>query len=115
MIRRLAVAALLALPLGTAVACSSSPPSCDAPTATTTVDMQENLFAPACAEAHATDTLTLVNHDDIPHTYTVKSTDVNVKLDGGATATAALTGIAPGTYAVTCLYHPQMTATLRVG
>ena len=114
MIHRLAVAALLTIPFATAVACSSSAPSCDAPTATSTVEMQENLFAPACAQVHATDTLTIVNHDDIPHTYTVKSTDVNVKLEGGATATAALTGIAPGTYAVTCLYHPQMTATLRL-
>ena len=59
-------------------------------------------------------TLTLHNADDTPHTFTVKGTDVDVKLDGGQTAEASLAGVAAGTYAVSCLYHPQMTESLLV-
>jgi len=111
--RLMLVVALVALPLA-AAGCSSKPPVCDAPTETTTVDMQGSSFAPACVTATADRTLTLVNADDTPHTYTVKDTEVDVKIEGFATAQAPLGGIAPGTYAVTCLYHPQMTAALQI-
>jgi plastocyanin len=99
-------------------ACSTSggeqPPACDTPTETTTVDMQEVAFAPACVSATASDTLSLVNHDSTAHTFTVEGTSVNVNIEGGQTAQAPLTGIAPGTYAVTCQFHPTMTEVLRV-
>ena len=110
----LLVATLIAVPL-LAVGCSSSsPPACDTPTETTTVDMQDLRFAPACVSSTADQTLTLVNADDTPHTYTIKGTAIDVKIEGGATTQAPLTGVAPGTYAVTCLYHPQMTSTLKI-
>ena len=110
--RRLLLAALLTLPLG--VACSSKAAACGSPTATTTVDIQNTACAPASVSASATATLSIVNHDDTPPTFTVKGTDVDVKLDGGATGQAVLSGLAPGTYSVVCSYHPQMTETLQV-
>jgi plastocyanin len=111
--RRVVLAALLVLPIG--IACSSSKgPTCDSPTATTTVDIQNIAFSPACVSASAGATLSIVNHDDTPHTFTVKGTDINVQLDNGATGQASLGGIAAGTYSVICTYHPQMTETLQV-
>ena len=115
--RRIIIAiALIVLPVaGVACGGAKSPAACDARSATTTIDIQNNAFAPACVGAKAGAMLSIVNHDDTPHTFTVKNTSLNVKIDAGATASAALTGIAPGTYAVICAYHPQMTATLQVG
>ena len=99
-------------------ACSTSgggeSAACDAPSETTTVDMQDMAFAPACVSATADDTLSLVNHDAVAHTFTVRGTSINVSIDGGQTAQAPLTGIAPGTYSVICAYHPAMTQTLKV-
>jgi plastocyanin len=110
-----AVAALALLALGTA--CSTGgggAPTCDTPTKGTEVDMQNMAFSPTCISATANDTLSLVNHDSAEHTFTVKGTSINVTIDGGQTATAPLTGIAPGTYSVTCQFHPSMTETLQV-
>ncbi len=112
--RTLLAVALLALPLSTVGCGSSSSASCDVPTTATTVDIQNSTFTPACLSTTAGQTLALHNADDTPHTFTVKGTDVDVKIDGGQTAQASLAGVAAGTYAVSCLYHPQMTASLQV-
>ncbi len=98
-------------------ACSTSEDAaatCDEPTHTTTVDMEGMAFTTPCIAATANDTLSLVNHDQAAHTYTVKATSINVTVDPGQTAQASLTGVAPGTYSVICTYHPSMTQTLRV-
>lgn len=111
--RLLLTIALVAFPI-VAAGCSAKPATCESPTATTTVDMQNSTFAPGCVSTAAGQTLTLHNADDAPHTFTVKGTDIDVKIEGGQTASASLAGVAPGTYAVTCLYHPQMTESLQV-
>ena len=100
-----------------AAACStgsSGAATCETPTKTTEVDMQNIAFTTPCVSATANDTLTLVNKDSTEHTYTVKGTSINVTIDAGQTATAALTGIAPGTYSVICQFHPQMKQTLQI-
>jgi plastocyanin len=114
--RRLLVAlAILVVPcLSACDAADSRAATCDTPTETTTVDMQDTRFSTPCVAATSNDTLTVVNHDQAAHTYTVKGTSINVALDGGQTAQAPLTGIAPGTYSVICTYHPSMTASLRL-
>ncbi|HJX06746.1 MAG TPA: cupredoxin domain-containing protein [Actinomycetota bacterium] len=102
---------------GLGAACSTgsgAAPSCDTPTTTDEVDMQGLAFTPACVSATANDTLQLINKDSAEHTYTVKGTSINVTIDGGQTASAPLTGIAPGTYSVTCQIHPQMKQTLQI-
>ena len=114
--RRLLVCLVLAVTPALA-ACSTSGgggATCETPTKTTTVDMQDMVFTTACVSATANDTLSLVNHDTAPHTFTVKGTSINVNIDGGQTQQAALTGIAPGTYSVICTYHPTMTQSLQV-
>lgn len=112
--RRLIIALALVVAPGAVAGCSSPSGSCDAPTVTTTVDIQSSTFSPGCVSAATGQTLTLRNADDTPHTFTVKGTDVDVKIDGGQSAEASLAGVAAGTYAVSCLYHPQMTESLQV-
>jgi len=103
--------------VGLGAACStgsSGAATCDSPFKTTEVDMQNIAFTPSCVSATANYTLSLVNKDSTPHTFTVKGTSINVTIDAGQTASAALTGIAPGTYSVTCQFHPAMTETLQI-
>ena len=103
--------------LGIGAACSTSgggAATCDTPTKGTEVDMQDMAFTPTCISATANDTLSLVNKDSTEHTFTVKGTSINVTIEAGQTASAPLTGIAPGTYSVTCQFHPQMKETLQV-
>jgi len=110
------VLAALAL-VGLGAACStgsSGAPACPAPTKTTEIDIQNIAFTTRCVSATANDTLTLVNKDSTEHTYTVKGTSINVTIDAGQTATATLTGLAPGTYSVICQFHPQMKQTLQI-
>jgi plastocyanin len=111
-VRRLLAIAIVLVPLG--AGCSSEPPACDAPTATSTVDIAQNAYTPACLASASGSTLTIANHDDVAHTFTVKDTDVNVQLDGNATQEASLAGLAAGTYEVICTYHPEMRETLQV-
>jgi plastocyanin len=110
------VVATLAL-IGLGAACSTGTggaATCDSPTKTTEVDMQNIAFTVPCVSATANDTLSLVNKDSTEHTYTVKGTSINVTVDAGQTASASLSGIAPGTYSVICQFHPQMKQTLQI-
>jgi plastocyanin len=106
-----AVAALT----GTGVACSSDAPSCKSYTATDTVELKDFSFDPACVGASPGASLTLRDVGSAPHSFTVKGTGVNVQVDPGQTATADLSGVAPGTYTVICTYHPDMVGRLKVG
>ncbi len=94
---------------------SSGGASCDTPVATETVTVKDFAFDPVCVSATAGTTLTIANAGAVPHSYTVKDTGLNVTLDPGDSATADLSGIAAGTYAVVCTYHPQMLGALKVG
>ena len=69
---------------------------------------------PCLLSAEAGATITLENTGDAPHTFTVAETDVDFEVDAGMSVEASLTGVEPGTYAVTCTLHPQMEATLTV-
>lgn len=60
-------------------------------------------------------TVTVINEDDAPHTVTAKSEGgFDVDVAGGETATFTAPDEA-GEYAVICVYHPAMSATLVVG
>jgi plastocyanin len=115
--RRISILVVLIGLASLGAACSSSGasgPTCDSPTKQTEVDMENIAFTPACVSATANDTLNLVNKDTTEHTFTVKGTSINVTIEGGQTAPAPLTGIAPGTYSVICQFHSQMTEVLQV-
>jgi plastocyanin len=99
------------------VACSSGggEATCEAPVATTDVTMTDFAYSPECVEASPGDTLTLVNSGETPHTFTVGAADVEADVAAGATGELMLEGVTAGTiYEVTCTYHPQMVALLRV-
>ena len=106
------IAALVLLP-----ACGgdeTTPDSCTDPVAASTVELADFAFRPDCLSAEAGATITLENTGDAPHTFTVEGTDVDFDVDAGTSTVASLAGLKPGTYAVTCTFHPQMEATLTV-
>jgi plastocyanin len=89
-------------------------PKCADPVATTSVELADFAFRPDCLTMEAGSAVTLENTGDALHTFTVNGTDVDFELDEGTSTEASLSGVEPGTYAVTCTLHPQMTATLTV-
>jgi plastocyanin len=111
------IARLLVLALAMLVpACGddASPEPCTDPIAATSVELADFTFRPDCLSADVGTTMSLENTGDALHTFTVTGTDVDVSVDAGASGEASLSGIAPGTYAITCTLHPQMVATLTV-
>jgi plastocyanin len=80
----------------------------------TSIELVDFAFEPLCVEASGGDVLSLTNSGDAPHTFTVTQVDLNVDLDAGETGEANLTGVAPGLYAVTCTFHPQMVGALKI-
>lgn len=109
------LAAIAALVLLTACGGDVAPPeACSDPLDATTVELADFAFRPDCLSAEAGATITLENTGDALHTFTVKDTDVDFDVDAGTSVEASLSGVDPGTYAVTCTLHPQMEATLTV-
>ena len=94
---------------------AEAPEGCADPVAATTIELADFVFRPDCLSADAGATITLDNTGDAPHTFTVTGTDVDFDVDAGTSVDARLSGVDPGTYAVTCTYHPQMEATLTIG
>ena len=88
---------------------------CADPEPATSVQLADFAFDPDCLSVDAGGTLTVENVGDAPHTFTVGGTDVDVKVDPDASDEVAFDGVDPGTYSVTCTFHPQMEATLTVG
>jgi plastocyanin len=110
--RGIALAAMLLLP-----ACGggeAEPEACTDPVAVTSVELADFAFRPDCLSTDAGATITLQNTGDALHTFTVTGTDVDLSVDAGTSVEASLSGVEPGTYAVTCTLHPQMEATLTV-
>jgi plastocyanin len=88
---------------------------CEAPEATTTVELVDFDYLPRCVEASPGDTLTIENTGEAAHTFTVGGVDLQVDVAAGETAELSLEGVEAGTtYDVSCVYHPQMTAAVKV-
>lgn len=116
-IARLAVLALLFLVPIVLPACDGDgepPTPCTDPVSATSVELADFVFRPDCLSAEAGAAISLENTGDAPHTFTVEGTDVDFDLDAGDSVEASLSGVAPGRYAVTCTFHPQMDATLTI-
>ena len=96
-------------------AAGSEPPACSTFTTSTSVEMDDFRYGPACVQVDPGGTLTLDNVGAAPHTFTVEGTEVSVDVAAGAQGSADLSGVAAGTYTVLCTYHPQMKATIEVG
>jgi len=71
--------------------------------ATKTVTMSDNEFAPADPVV-ASGELKLVNEGQSPHTFTIDGEDVDVEVEAGAKATASI-DLEPGTYTLYCQFH----------
>jgi plastocyanin len=94
---------------------TSPPEPCADPAPATSVELEDFAFLPNCLSVDAGGTIALENTGDAPHTFTVGGTDLDVKVDAGASGEVRFEGVSAGTYAVTCTFHPQMEATVTVG
>jgi len=108
---------MLSLTLGGTAcgAAGSEPSACSKFTSSTTVEMDDFSYGPACVQVDAGGTLALDNVGAAPHTFTIEGTEVSVDVAAGAQGSADLSGVAAGSYTVLCTYHPQMKATIEVG
>lgn len=94
---------------------TAPPEPCTDPAPATSVELADFAFRPDCLSTDAGATIALDNTGDAPHTFTVEGTDVDVNVEAGSSGEADLGTVDPGTYTVTCTFHPQMEATLTVG
>jgi plastocyanin len=111
------VALLLVLAALAVSACSGSdePPECTNPVDTTSVDMTDFDYAPDCIEVSAGETLSVSNSGDILHTFTVRDTDIDVRVDAASRGEVTIEGLAPGSvYEVVCTLHSNMSAALKI-
>jgi plastocyanin len=77
------------------------------------VKIDNFVFNPQQVTVHAGDTVTWVNHDDIPHTVTSKTLAFRSKaLDSDDKFSFTFT--APGAFPYFCSLHPHMTGTIVV-
>jgi plastocyanin len=81
-----------------------------------TVTIADFTFDPNCFTASASQGITVVNEDDVGHTFTMVGTDINVPIAGGETFNGEpISGaVEPGTYEFVCTIHPQMTGEVTV-
>jgi len=81
--------------------------------ATVEVTIDNFTFSPQQITVKAGDTVTWINHDDIPHTATSKTGVFRSKaLDSDDKF--SFTFATPGTYAYFCALHPHMTGSIVV-
>lgn len=81
-----------------------------------TITISNLAFVPDCFTASASQGITVVNEDDLPHTFTMPGTDVNIPIAAGATFNGEpIAGVVePGTYDFMCTIHPAMTGEVTV-
>ena len=79
-----------------------------------TVTIADFTFDPNCFTASASQGITVVNEDDVGHTFTMVGTDINVPIAAGQTFEGEPVAIEPGTYEFVCTIHPQMTGEVTV-
>lgn len=81
--------------------------------ATVEVKIDNFVFNPQQITVKAGDTVTWVNHDDIPHTVTSKTMAFRSKAMD-TDDKFSFTFATPGTFAYFCALHPHMTGTIVV-
>jgi plastocyanin len=81
-----------------------------------TITIANFTFDPNCFTASASQGITVVNEDDVGHTFTMVGTDINVPIPAGETFNGEpISGVVePGTYEFVCTIHPQMTGEVTV-
>jgi plastocyanin len=74
---------------------------------------QNIAYHPTSFTAKSGDTINVENKDGVEHTFTIKGTDVNEKLEPGETDPIKI-DLKAGSYGWMCTIHPTMTGTLKV-
>ena len=78
-----------------------------------TIDIRNYVFTPVAVTIHPGDSVTWINHDEVPHTIADKDKGYrSAALDTGDKFTHVFTK--PGSYTYFCTLHPQMTGTVVV-
>lgn len=62
-------------------------------------------FHPACFTAATASSIVIKNKDEVPHSFTIDETPVDIVVGGGTTEAASLP-LEPGTYEFRCTFHP---------
>jgi len=81
-----------------------------------TITISDFAFVPNCFTASAAQGISVVNEDDVDHTFTMIGTPVDAPVPAGQTFNGEpITGIVqPGSYDLVCKIHPAMTGEVTV-
>ena len=81
-----------------------------------TITIADFAYDPPCFTARASQGISLVNQDDVDHTFTMTGTQIDVPVAAGETFNGEpIAGaVDPGTYEFLCTLHPQMTGRVTV-
>jgi plastocyanin len=84
--------------------------------ATFTIVMSRTEFVPECFTASASQGITIVNEDQLAHTFTIEGTMIDVQVNAGDEFQGEpISGVAaPGTYELICRFHPFMTGEVTI-
>lgn len=80
---------------------------------TDSLTMIDNEFQPSEFTA-ASDTLSVTNDGQAPHSFTVSDGGIDEQVDPGQSAEVDLSGLDAGTFDFTCTFHPEMTGSVTV-
>jgi plastocyanin len=84
--------------------------------ATFTITIADFAYDPPCFTASASQGISIVNQDDVDHTFTMTGTQIDVPVAAGETFNGEpIAGaVEPGTYDFLCTIHPEMTGQVTV-
>jgi plastocyanin len=84
--------------------------------ATFTITIREFAYDPPCFTASASQGISIVNQDDVDHTFTMTGTQIDVPVAALETFNGEpIAGaVEPGTYDFKCTIHPQMTGVVTI-
>jgi len=81
--------------------------------ATDSVTMVDNEFQPSSFTAAST-SITVTNDGEALHSFTLPDGDIDQDVQAGESAEVDLSGLDAGTYDFNCKYHPEMTGSVTV-
>jgi len=81
-----------------------------------TITIADIAYDPPCFTASASQGISIVNQDDVDHTFTMTGTQIDVPVAAGETFNGEpIAGaVEPGTYDFLCTIHPEMTGQVTV-
>ncbi|MGH2676487.1 MAG: cupredoxin domain-containing protein [Actinomycetota bacterium] len=80
---------------------------------TDSVTMVDNEFQPSTFTASA-ETITVTNDGQALHSFTLEAAGIDQDVQAGESADIELSGLDAGSHDFTCKYHPEMTGSVTV-